>query len=85
MPSSHMMSNSHSVKGGAILFLTTGLGDGTNLSHWQAIYRIDLPTGTTWRGTGIVGEKNEETETITLREPATGARLFWRIGVDAVP
>lgn len=56
-----------------------------DLSDWQEIYRADLSAGTTWQGTGIVGEKNEATETITIRDPATGARLFWRIAVDAVP
>jgi hypothetical protein len=56
-----------------------------NLSDWQEIYRTDLSTGTTWQGTGIVGEKNEVTETIAIRDSATGARLFWRIAVDTVP
>jgi alpha-tubulin suppressor-like RCC1 family protein len=57
----------------------------TDLGDWQEIYRTDLSTGTTWQGTGIVGEKNEVTETIAIRDSATGARLFWRIAVDAVP
>jgi hypothetical protein len=51
---------------------------------WTEVYRYDGRTGLITE-TGVTGDESLISETITISDPAPGARLFWRLRVEQVP
>ena len=58
--------------------------DLTNGNGWLEIYRFDASTGVITE-TGVTGDENAGTEVITLTDPASGAKVFWRLRIEQVP
>ena len=58
--------------------------DISNASGWQEIYRYDTSTQTITE-TGITADENPATQVITLNDPATAPKLFWRLRIERLP
>lgn len=56
-----------------------------DLSTWTEIYRFDASTGLSTPVGNVIGITNPTAQTITVTDPATGAKQFWRLFVEPTP
>ena len=59
--------------------------DLANAAGWTEIYRYDSRTGQITELFSVTGDENATTQIITLTDPATGPRLFWRLRLEQLP
>jgi hypothetical protein len=56
----------------------------SDLATWTEIYRFNLSTNLVTEN-GVTGSEDANNQIITINDPATGQKLFWRLVILPAP